>query len=116
MTLLFSPPLIRDLPLTLGRDLIVDFVRVDPVDGTTPTDYDAGATGMLVIDTDPVTTAAAVITDEHAVCRIESTITDLITKSVLWRFVVSAPYSEDDTTDTVPVNGKTARYDGKPPA
>lgn len=114
MTLLFNPPLIRDLPLTLGRDLIVDFVRVDPVDDT-PMDYDAGATGRLVIDTDPVTTADAVITAEHAVCRIESAVTDLIGK-VLWRFVVSAPYSEDATTDTVPVNGKTIRYDGKPPA
>lgn len=112
MANLFNPPPIYTLPLVKGQDLVIDFKNKTP--GSDPAvyvDYDAGVTVSLVIDTDPVTTAAAVITGYHAVCRVESTASDAIGKGKLWRCVVTLPGSP--ATERVPVNGVTARFDGK---
>ena len=112
MANLFDPPPVYDLPLVKGQDLVIDFKNKTP--GSSPAvyiDYDPGVTVSLVIDTDPVTTAAAVITDHHAVCRVESTVSDAIAKNLLWRCVVSIPGSP--TTERVPANGRTQRFDGK---
>jgi hypothetical protein len=112
MANLFDPPPIYNLPLVKGQDLVVDFKNKVP--GSNPAtyvDYDAGVTVSLVIDTDPVTTAAAVITGYHAVCRVESADSDAIAKGKFWRCIISLPGSP--TTERVPVNGVTIRADGK---
>jgi hypothetical protein len=113
MANLFDPPPIYDLPLVKGQDLVIDFKNKTP--GSNPAvyvDYDTGVTVTLVIDADPVITAPAVITGHHAVCRVESTVSDNIEKNLLWRCVLSLPGSP--TTERVPANGRTARFDGKP--
>lgn len=112
MANLFDPPPTYDLPLVKGQDLVIDFKNKTP--GSNPAayvDYDAGVAVSLVIDTDPVTTAVGVITGHHAVCRVESTVSDAIAKGKLWRCVVSLPGSP--TTERVPANGVTIRSDGK---
>lgn len=114
MANLFNPPPLYDLPLVKGQDLVIDFKNKVP--GSSPTeylDYGVGVTVTLVIDSTPPTTATAVITDHHAVCRVESTASDPLAKGLLWRCVLSLPGSP--TTERVPVNGVTARYDGKAP-
>ena len=114
MANLFDPPPIFDLPLVKGQDLIIDFKNKTP--GSNPPvfiDYDDGVTVSVTIDTNPPTEAEAEITGHHAVCRLESTVTDDIPKGVLWRCTVSIPGSP--VADRVPTNGVTARYDGRPP-
>lgn len=114
MTNLFDPPPLYDLPLVKGQDLVVDFKNKQP--GSSPAvyiDYGVGVTVSLVIDTDTVTTAPAVITGHHAVCRIESAASDAIPKGKLWRCVISLPGSP--STERVPVNGITQRFDGRAP-
>lgn len=115
MTNLFEPPDIYNLPLVKGQDLVIDFKNKTP--GSDPSeyvDYAGGVTVTLVIDSTPATTAAAVITGHHAVCRVESAVSDALAKSLLWRCVVSLPGSP--TTERVPVNGVTIRSDGKAPS
>lgn len=117
MANLYDPPPIRDLPLTRGRDLVVDFQQQIPVDDVlTYTPYGDGVTVSLIIDTDhdPVV-AEAVIDGYHAIVRIESTVADIIPKGKLWRCRISTPASGEQTDDIVPVNGRTVRYDGRPP-
>lgn len=112
-TNLFPTPPIYNLPLVKGQDLVIDFKNKTP--GSDPAeyvDYAGGVTVTLIIETDPVTTAVGVITDFHAVVRVESTVSDAIAKGKLWRCVVSLPGSP--TTERVPVNGVTIRSDGKP--
>lgn len=112
MATLFDPPPVYDLPLVKGQDLVVDFKNKTP--GSDPPvyiNYDAGVTVTLIIESDPVTTAPAAITDHHAVCRIESEVSDALAKGLLWRCVVSIPGTP--TTERVPVNGRTIRSDGK---
>lgn len=112
---LFAPPSVYTLPLSLGQDLVVDFQRQDSTGGTPVfTDYDVGTTVTLQIDPPLGTTAVqlaaqAVITGYHAVVTVPSTTTDLIVKRVLWRAIITLP----DGTHLVPVNGLVARYDGK---
>lgn len=108
MTNLYPPPPVYDLPLSLGGDLIVDFVRVDT--NGDPLAYDPGTIVKLTIDTAPATTATATITDEHALVKIESTALDPIPKRTLWRAVVSL--TTDPSTELVVANGKTSRADG----
>lgn len=107
MTNLFDPPDVYVLPLVKGQDLVVDFQKVD--DDGNPVDYTEDESVQLVIDTDPATTADAEINGNHAVCRVESTVSDAITKPVPWRCVVST--AGDPSTETVPCNGKTKRFD-----
>lgn len=107
MTNLFDPPAVYTLPLVKGQDLVVDFQKVD--DDGNPVDYTSDESVTLVIDTDPATTADAVINGNHATCRVESTVTDAIVKSFAWRCVVSTAGSP--STEAVPCNGKTKRFD-----
>lgn len=109
---LFNPPPIYDLPLVKGQDLVIDFKNKVP--GSNPAeyvDYADGVTVKLVIDADTDTTAQAEIDGFHAVCRIESDVSDQLTKGLLWRCVISLPGTP--TTERVPVNGRTIRSDGK---
>ena len=108
MATLFEIPAVFDLPLSKGKDLVVDFIQ--KIDGVL-TDYAAGMTVTLVIETDTPITATAVIDTYHAVCRIESTVADTIPKGKYWRVVVSYPTTP--TTEDVPMNGKTIRADGR---
>lgn len=114
MTNLYDPPPIYSLPLVKGQDLVVDFKRKVP--GSDPAqyvNYDPGVTVSLIIDSDPVTIAAATITTYHAVCRIESTASDALASNLKWRCVVSFPGSP--STERVPANGVTKRWDGTVP-
>lgn len=112
MANLFDPPPTYDLPLVKGQDLIVDFKnRVPDTNPAEYEDYADGVTVTLIIDTDPVTQAEAVIDGIHAVCRIESTTCDTIKRGLLWRCRITIPGTP--TTDLVGVNGVTVRADGK---
>ena len=114
MANLFDPPPIYDLPLVKGQDLVIDFKNKTP--GSNPAefiDYDDGVTVTLIIDSTPATIAEAEITGYHAVCRVESAVSDALTKGLFWRCVVSLPGTP--TTERVPVNGLTLRSDGKAP-
>jgi hypothetical protein len=95
------------LPLSLGGDCVVDFVRVDTAGA--PVEYDPGTTVTLTIDDTTPVVATAVISDEHAVARVESTVADAIKAGLLWRCVVSLPGSP--STEIVVGNGKTVRKD-----
>jgi hypothetical protein len=106
MTNLFDPPRIFSLPLSLGKDLVVDFQR--QVSGV-PADYDSGTVVTLIIDTVVPIVGLATITGHHAVVSIPSEVTDAIKAGLLWRCLVTLP----DATDLVPANGTTARYDGR---
>jgi hypothetical protein len=110
MTTLFTPPPVFDLPLSKGGDLSVDFLNNPSGDGTTFVDYGAGVTVTLVIDTEPVTTAPAVVSTYHAAVKLESTVTDAILPRTPWRLIVSSPTTP--TTETVAANGKVKRFDG----
>lgn len=109
---LFPAPPKYSLPLVKGQDLVIDFKNKAP--GSDPAvyvDYDVGVTVSLVIDAPSPVTANAVITGHHAVCRVESTVSDALAKGLLWRCIVSIPGSP--STERVPVNGATIRSDGK---
>lgn len=112
MANLFDPPPIYDLPLVKGQDLVIDFKNKVP--GSNPAeyvDYADGVTVKLVIDADTDTVADATISGYHAVCRIESDVSDLLPRGLLWRCIISLPGTP--TTERVPVNGRTIRSDGK---
>ncbi len=62
MATLFSPPTVYGLPLSKGGDLVIDFMNKVP--GSNPatyTDYPAGVTLTLIIDTDVPARVNAVI-------------------------------------------------------
>lgn len=113
MTTLFDPPPTYELPLVRGQDLIVDFKnRIPNSDPADYVSYDPGVQVALIIDTDDAqTVATAVIDGHHAVCRIESTVSDAIPSGKLWRCRITLP--GNPTTDLVAMNGKTIRKDGK---
>ena len=104
---LFSPPPTYSLPLTLSQDLQIDFMRT--VSGAY-TDYDAGTTVTLIIDTSPVTTVAATVSGHDAVVFLPSSVTDTIASGIPWRCLVSLT-SGGSTTTLVAVQGRTARFD-----
>lgn len=114
MANLFPPPKVFDLPLVKGQDVVVDFKnKVPDSSPVTYTDYGVGVTVKLIIDVpedDPII-ATAVIATHHATCRIESDVSDDLKKGYTWRCVVSFPGAP--TTERVPCNGVTVRYDGK---
>lgn len=119
MANLIGVPQALVLPLTTGRDLYVDFVYktlVVDADGEpvldskrkpqyVRTNYPVGASVTLEIDTEPPTTASAVITDEHAVINIDFAVTDDIPRNVKWRLKLVTDH------DDVPVQGRTARME-----
>lgn len=107
--LLFKPPPIRDLPLTKGQDLIVNFKnRIPNVTPAQYQPYESGVSVLLVIETSPATEVLATIDGENAVCKVESTETDTIRDGTLWRAVVNFP----DNINLVAINGATVRWDG----
>lgn len=111
-TPLFDPPPVYGLPLSLGGDLIVDFLNKVP--GSSPTtyqDYPGGVAVLLEIDTDTPITATAVISTHHAVARVESEVADTIPKGKLWRCIYRVTGSP--ATDIIVANGQTERHDGK---
>ena len=113
-TPLFDPPTTHSLPVSWHADLVVDFQNYDPDDTTTTIDYEAGTHAYLDIKTDPVTRVEAQITGFHAVCRVESDVTDTLRTGTLWVFLLSLP--GDPTTEVPVVNGVVERFDGKPKA
>lgn len=111
-TPLFTPPPVYGLPLSLGGDLIVDFLNKVP--GSSPAtyaDYPDGVTVVLKIDTDTPITATATISTHHAVVRVESEVADVIPNGKLWRCIYRVAGSP--ATDVIVANGKTERHDGK---
>jgi len=105
---LYPPPAVFTLPLSLGRDLSVDFQRQDSLGNAV--NYASGTTVVLIIDSTPPVNASATVSGNHATVLVASTVVDLIPKGVLWRCRVTLP----DTTHVVPANGQVTRWDGKP--
>lgn len=110
MTYLFAPPQVMTLPLSKGGDLHVTFMYEPLIDGTpTETDYPAGATVTLIIDTaDTPTSIAATITGSSALVHLDHTQADAVKGYLPWRLILTT----NDGVDTVIVNGTTARADG----
>lgn len=108
MTNLFDPPPKYVLPLSKGSDLVVEFLN-DPAGDGTYTDFDAGVTVALIIESDPVVNAEATIAGHTAAVRVESTVTDLIPAGKPWRVIVTTPTTP--STEKVAANGKTRRFD-----
>jgi hypothetical protein len=107
MANLYPPPAVFDLPLSLGRDLSVDFQRQDSLGN--PVDYDVGTVVNLIIDSTPQTIAPATVTGNHATVLVGSDTVDAINRGLLWRCRVTLP----DGTHVIPCNGIVARYDGR---
>jgi hypothetical protein len=109
MTNLFNPPPTANLPLSLGKDVVVAFRNKVP--GAPPgtyTDFPEEVSVKLVIGKGSTEIeAAAIISGSSATCQIESTLADKVKAGTLWRVVVTTPSS-----DTVPLNGKVVRADG----
>jgi hypothetical protein len=104
MANLFAAPPKYKIPLSLGRDLVLNFRnKVDDV----YTPFDDGVTVKLFLDT---IECDATISGDTATCKIESTALDSVLNGALWRVVVSFPTSP--TTDDVPMNGTVVRSDG----
>lgn len=103
---LFARPPRGIIPLSKGGDLVIDFLQ--KVEGVY-TNYGPGVTVTLAIETPTLTTAVATITGYHALCRVESTITDSIEPETKWRCVVS--YPTVPTTEVVAMNGTISRAD-----
>lgn len=116
-TPLFDPPEVHTLPVSWHGDTVVDFEQYDPDDAAqtppvwTPVDYEPGVTAFLDVKTDPPQRFTAVITDYHAVVRIESEIADTFKDGWCWVFLLR--YPGDPTTEVPIVNGTVARHDGK---
>lgn len=115
MAYVVPPTPIEDLPVTEGKDIIVDFQRTDPTSGD-PVDYDVGAVVSLIIETDPPIVATATPDGFHAICRIpaEETPPATVKQGTQWRCEVAVP-DGGDTIGLVPMNGRVVRFDGKPP-
>lgn len=113
MAWLFDPPGNYDLPVSLGGDIIVTFKNRVP--GSSPAEYENYpnnvAVKLAITNGDNVIEADAVITDEDAVCRIESEVADTIADGSLWRVIVSVT-NGDKTDDITALNGTVVRADG----
>lgn len=115
MVYVVPPPPIEDLPVTEGKDIIVDFQRTDPASHA-PLDYDDGSIVSLIIETTPPIIATATPEGSHAICRIpaDQTPPETVKQGTLWRCEV-AVVDGADTIGLVPMNGRVVRFDGKPP-
>lgn len=117
-TPLFDPPDNHPLPVSWHGDLVVDFESFDPDDAAqdppvwTPLAYEPGVRGYLDVKTEPPQRFEAVITDHHAVVKVESEVADEFKNRTLWVFLLSYPSAP--TTEIPVVNGVIDRYDGKP--
>jgi hypothetical protein len=111
---LYRPPLVCNLPLSTGQDLLVDFQCQDG-DGN-PVDYPDGVTVTLVIELWRLglVSAPAVMSGANAVCFVAHQTTDQMDDGTIWRCQVTTPGSlgTPATINVVPVNGTTKRYDG----
>jgi hypothetical protein len=109
--LLFDPPEMYDLPVSLGRDIIVEFKNAVPnSDPIEYTDYPAGTTVTLVITKGITEFASAVgeISGYSAICKIKHDVADTVKTGMFWRCSVTLP----DEDEVVGVNGMVVRYDG----
>jgi hypothetical protein len=118
MHTLINPPATYELPLTTGRDLVVDFQN-QAADGTA-IDWPNHATVTVVIEprgAEPIT-AAATIEGNHAVCYISHTVADAVRGTPVWRCKATLPGGLGTTNplNDVFVNGLVGRYDGDRPA
>jgi hypothetical protein len=109
MTNLFDPPPKYVMPLSLGGDMVVDFRNNPNGDGDTFVAYEAGVTLTLYVATDTPLEVDADITNEHAVCRIESDVADLIPTDTKWRLILATDGTP--TTETVVAYGTVKRFD-----
>lgn len=115
---LFDAPASYELPLTLGRDLFVDFQNRDT--NGNPLDWPGSATVTLKIDpyrgSDPIS-ADAEIEGSHAVCYVACATTDQVSGEPLWRCAAVLPggLGTPDTIDDVLADGIVRRRDGDTP-
>jgi hypothetical protein len=112
MANLFDPPATAELPVSLGRDIILTFRNKVP--GSNPVeyvDYPLNVAVKLVVGKGlSAIEAPADIRGHEAVCRIESAAADTIKAGALWRVIVST--ADDLIDDDVPMNGTVVRFDG----
>lgn len=110
---IYDPPPTAQLPLSLGRDVILTFRNKVP--GSNPAsyvDYPDGVSVKLVIGKgDSEILGVATISGSDATCRIESDLVDGVRTGALWRVVVSRANGLL-VDDEVPLNGKVVRNDG----
>jgi hypothetical protein len=114
MTNIYDPPPTAELPLSLGRDVILTFRnKVPGSDPAAYVDYPDGVSVTLEIGKGPskISSGAATISGSNATCRIESELTDGVREGALWRVVVSKD-NGSLVDDEVPLNGKVVRSDG----
>lgn len=111
--LLFSPPPLYTLPVTLGADILLTFLNQVP--GSSPVTYQnfpSGTSISLVIDTVPTPIVAdAVITGYSALCQVAFDDADVIESGTPWLCVVTI-VSGGVTYTVVPMHGTIQRYDG----
>lgn len=107
---LFQPPANYELPLSKGGDLNVAFLNNPSGDGVTFTNWGAGVSVTLVIDTVPSMSVSATITGDSAAVWLASASCDLVHEGALWRLLVDIPGTP--TVQIVAANGKVARFDG----
>ena len=113
--LLFDPPKVFGLPVSMGADIIVDFQN--RVVGSEPATYEDWPAGWVVTLGIGVgvhrVTATATVSTHHAVCRIESAVADGIKAGWPWFVAVSIPGSTPgEFDDVVALNGTVVRADG----
>lgn len=100
-----EPPTTKIISLTKGADKVLTLRRKD-TDGTTPLDW--GADVYMVVDTTDPQQFDALVTDDVAVIRVESTVTDLL-KVEKWRIIMSQAGSP--SLETPLLRGKFQRND-----
>jgi len=123
VTNLINPPPIFTLPFAKGDDLYFGFIYKPLVVDTNGlpildsggkkqyavTDYPAGATVSLVIETTPVITVDGDITGPLAIFWEDFLIADTVGMGKLWRVVITFANGRDK----VMCNGTTIRSDGR---
>ena len=112
---LWSTPPVYSLPVSLGADILIDFMNQSP--GSDPPEYvdwPAGWTVTLQIGkAGSYVTAPADISGYHAVCRISSAISDGLKAGTPWACIVAVPDADGTDTDHIAaINGAVVRADG----
>lgn len=100
----------KAIPLTRGADYVLGLRRKDESDD--PLDWDADIYMLIDIDRTDPTRVDAVVVDDLASIKIESSITDLCRRGTTWR-VLRSDDSDDPSTETPLMVGTFERNDGK---
>lgn len=113
MSNLFDPPPTAQLPVSLGRDIVLTFRNKVP--DSDPVEYldfpDDVSVALAIGKSSSEVRGVAAISGHEATCRIESELADGLKTGALWRVIVSVT-ADGHTEDDVPLNGTVVRSDG----